>query len=174
MISDEDLEIEEEKHQKEFEILKAPFWMNLTKFNFCDGDEDDEAVQILTENLLQSCVNHGIKSLVFTKCKFPLITEENVQNIEIITPEENLRPLYGISFIKCEFEESKQYDKADQIGLLLNCEGLPSRSPSGDPQQVGGGISSITFKNNGFSEVEMAKLKVYLCYAENLMIYEEN
>ncbi|CAI2361505.1 unnamed protein product [Moneuplotes crassus] len=125
-------------------------------------------------DLIQSCISHHSNRIVFKKCKIPLISEENVEDKKFETPEGKLRPLYGVSFEECLFKKCDVYDKADQIGLLLNCEGLPSRSPSGDPQQVGGGISSITFKNNGFSEVEMAKLKVYLCYAENLMIYEEN
>ncbi|CAI2360924.1 unnamed protein product [Moneuplotes crassus] len=154
---------------QKFEMLPPPFAFKMTNIDFSKA-----RIHLIFESILQTCVTKEIKSLGFKKCIFPVITEQNIKNKTIITPADSLRPLYGVSFEECKFNESQEYDKADQIGLLLNCEGLPSRSPSGDPQQVGGGISSITFKNNGFSEVEMAKLKVYLCYAENLMIYEEN
>ncbi|CAI2386194.1 unnamed protein product [Moneuplotes crassus] len=131
--------------------------------------------------LVQRVVTQGIMRVEFEKCVFPCFTEERVEEVVFVTPGEQMRPLYGISFVGCVFggiyqeEKNYEYDKADQIGLLLNCPGLPS--PLRDPNvelQIEGGISSISFKNNKFTDIEMAKLKVYLCYAENLLIFEED
>ncbi|CAI2377226.1 unnamed protein product [Moneuplotes crassus] len=157
-----------------------PFEITFENFDFSNNYE------CLIE-LLKTSIQTQLLKLVFVECSLPEILEESVKHLEFITPDNKMRPLYGISFDACTFpnppelkdpsileKDPKNIDKADQIGLLLNIEGLPSAKYLGEPpSEINGGISSIALKNNGFTEVEMAKLKVYLCYAEHLIIYEE-
>ncbi|CAI2380596.1 unnamed protein product [Moneuplotes crassus] len=157
-----------------------PFEITFENFDFSNNYE------CLIE-LLKTSIQTQLLKLVFVECSLPEILEESVKHLEFITPDNKMRPLYGISFDACTFpnppelkdpsileKDPQNIDKADQIGLLLNIEGLPSAKYLGEPpSEINGGISSIALKNNGFTEVEMAKLKVYLCYAEHLIIYEQ-
>ncbi|CAI2387579.1 unnamed protein product [Moneuplotes crassus] len=164
---------DEEEGRDESQLVK-PYQITFENFDF------SEKMGCLCE-VLQICIDEEIIRVAFEQCVFPYVTEKGVSQLIFITPQEQMRPFYGISFTECEFiqnleeEKNYEYDKADQIGLLLNCPGLPS--PLRDPNvelQIEGGISSISFKNNKFTDIEMAKLKVYLCYAENLLIFEED
>ncbi|CAI2372927.1 unnamed protein product [Moneuplotes crassus] len=171
-------QMEENKYEEEKD--NGIFGVKVCRVDF--SDSFDGLIEFMKQ-----VIDFGVMRLVFEECSLPMITEDCCESFEFITPDNKMRPLYGISFDACTFpnppelkdpsileKDPKNIDKADQIGLLLNIEGLPSAKYLGEPpSEINGGISSIALKNNGFTEVEMAKLKVYLCYAEHLIIYEE-